>query len=303
MNTSHINQTSSQLLAASLVVLMIAAAVSRYEDIIVKPIGIPSDGGEDESAFSEGRARKHLDSLAELGIRTLGSKSNEQKAPETILKAVSDAVAEARSKNKTTLEVETELQFCGRGQFMLHRHDINATSSISYQDVKNVIFRLSRSSLGKQDSNGSSDDFKTSNSNRAAVLVSSHFDSAISTVGAADDLYAVSVSLEIMQALLLEEDEMIIPNDVDLIFAINGGEESSLIGELYDISWDNSFNFICLASPINIVTAFLFININIVVGSHCFITQHRWSKDIMAFVNFESMGSAVKRAMCSSLVV
>eukprot|EP01135_Chromosphaera_perkinsii_P003790 Nk52_evm36s255 gene=Nk52_evmTU36s255 len=84
-----------------------------------------------------------------------------------------------------------------------------------------------------------------------ALLISSHFDSALGTVAASDDLSMICVMLESLRNLAHDESIDLVS---DIIMNFNGAEET------------------------------------ILQASHGFITQHRWANDIKAFVNLEGAG-------------
>ncbi|KAF7252930.1 hypothetical protein EG68_11654 [Paragonimus skrjabini miyazakii] len=84
-----------------------------------------------------------------------------------------------------------------------------------------------------------------------AFLLNCHYDSAISSPGASDAFVSCAVMLELSRVLATGNISM--HNDV--IFLFNGAEES------------------------------------ILPASHAFITQHPWSKDVVAFLNLEGAGA------------
>ncbi|KAF8566701.1 hypothetical protein P879_06995 [Paragonimus westermani] len=86
---------------------------------------------------------------------------------------------------------------------------------------------------------------------RHAFLLNCHYDSAISSPGASDAFVSCAVMLELSRVLATGNFSM--HNDV--IFLFNGAEES------------------------------------ILPASHAFITQHPWSKDVVAFLNLEGAGA------------
>lgn len=87
--------------------------------------------------------------------------------------------------------------------------------------------------------------------NSKTLLVNSHFDSVPISVGAGDDGTMVAVMLETLRVLSVR----VRPFQHSIIFLFNGAEENGL------------------------------------QGSHAFITQHRWAKNITAFINLDSAGS------------
>jgi hypothetical protein len=85
-----------------------------------------------------------------------------------------------------------------------------------------------------------------------AVLMSAHYDAALGSPGASDDLAAVGVLLEVFRNIAL--DPTTAPKHA-LIFNFNGAEE------------------------------------NILQASHGFVTQHPWRHEVKAFLNMEACGA------------
>ncbi|XP_046723668.1 endoplasmic reticulum metallopeptidase 1 [Silurus meridionalis] len=82
------------------------------------------------------------------------------------------------------------------------------------------------------------------------VLANCHFDSVPSSPGASDDAVSCAVMLEVLHSI----SNLSIPLNHGIIFLFNGAEE------------------------------------NILQASHGFVTQHKWVKQIRAFVNMEAAG-------------
>ena len=85
-----------------------------------------------------------------------------------------------------------------------------------------------------------------------ALLINSHYDSAKEGPGASDDGINVVVMLEVLRSLTADRN---LEMECDIIFLFNDGEESGLL------------------------------------GSYEFVTNHKWAKDVIAFINLEAMGS------------
>ncbi|XP_035795139.1 endoplasmic reticulum metallopeptidase 1-like [Anopheles albimanus] len=93
-----------------------------------------------------------------------------------------------------------------------------------------------------------------------ALMLNCHFDSVASSPGASDDCGSCAVMLEILRVLSRGSERPRHP----IVFLFNGAEETPL------------------------------------QASHGFITQHRWAKEIRAFLNLESVGSGGKELLFQS---
>lgn len=98
------------------------------------------------------------------------------------------------------------------------------------------------------------------NSTSPALLLNCHFDTVASSPGASDDGASCCVMLEIMRVLSREPKR----NRHSIIFLFNGAEETPL------------------------------------QAAHGFITQHKWAKQVTAFLNLESAGSGGKEVLFQS---
>jgi len=87
--------------------------------------------------------------------------------------------------------------------------------------------------------------------NSESLLVNAHFDSVLGSPGASDNAVSVAVALEVLQVLSQRSTFLKHP----IIFLFNGAEEKALL------------------------------------GSHGFITQHFWAKDVGAFINLDAAGA------------
>ena len=154
----------------------------------------------DPVIMSEMRAFEHIEEITKMGIRTVGSDANEKAAPEYIQRQIREAAKGSPRES----EVDIEVQHVS-GSF--HLNFIGGFAN-AYEDVTNVIVRLRSSST-------------TSNK---AVLVNSHFDSAIGTVAASDDVVQVAIMIEVFRSLVWSEND----GYSDVIFLFNGAEEAIL---------------------------------------------------------------------------
>lgn len=90
-----------------------------------------------------------------------------------------------------------------------------------------------------------------------SLMLNCHFDSVAGSPGSSDDGASCCVMLEILRVLSRQDTR----NKHSIIFLFNGAEETPL------------------------------------QASHGFITQHKWAKEIKAFINLESVGSAGKEIL------
>ena len=68
-------------------------------------------------------------------------------------------------------------------------------------------------------------------SNRSAVLINAHYDSALGSPGAADCASCVGVGLEVVRTLIERKEPLSRP----IVLLLNGGEETLLQAERYRI--------------------------------------------------------------------
>jgi Zn-dependent M28 family amino/carboxypeptidase len=85
----------------------------------------------------------------------------------------------------------------------------------------------------------------------SSLMMNSHFDTVATSPGGGDSCATVSVLLEVLRKISRMEQ----PFQHSLVFLLNGAEEFGLF------------------------------------AAHAFITQHKWAKDIKAFINMDSAGN------------
>jgi len=188
---------------------------------------IPSNSLPEQ--FAETNALVHLKTLsADIGVRVCGTKKAAE-AADYIVKVL-DAI---QAQSNPGIHVELDVQRAP-GALVLPRPK-NTRLVLDYADVTNILVRISS---------------RNDSSKKHALLVSSHFDSAIDSPGASDAATPIAVMLEMVRALAAGPSHFAHA----VIFNFNGDEEY------------------------------------IMAGAHAFITQHSWAQSVRAFINLESMG-------------
>lgn len=96
-----------------------------------------------------------------------------------------------------------------------------------------------------------------------AVMINCHFDTEAGSPGASDDGVNCCIMLEALRVMAKSGHK----NDYSVIFLFNGNEEGKLEG---------------------------------LQASHGFISQHKWAKDIKAFINLDSIGANGRELLARS---
>ena len=186
--------------------------------------------------FSEERALIHLQKLASFGVRSVGSYSNEVLTPNYILEFIEDlieSVNENANKYENVNRVEVDTQKVS-GSFALE-HFLGGFVNV-YSNISNVLVRVSNP--------------KRPETLSSAILVSSHYDSALGCSGMSDDGINVAIMMEMLRNLMVTQKEL----EYAVILNFNGGEET------------------------------------ILQAAHGFITRHRWRESVKLFLNLEASG-------------
>eukprot|EP01064_Diplonema_japonicum_P009003 TRINITY_DN16479_c0_g1_i1.p1 TRINITY_DN16479_c0_g1~~TRINITY_DN16479_c0_g1_i1.p1 ORF type:complete len:873 (+),score=120.72 TRINITY_DN16479_c0_g1_i1:56-2620(+) len=167
--------------------------VVYFHHWLPEPLGLDAPSG----VFSSGRAMSHLRSMLDLGVRTVGSRSNEILVPQYLLKEFKTIEGSAHA----SVLMEIDMQWPTGG----FTTPFLGTFVNTYDRVTNVVLRLSpRDNVGGD-----------------ALLVGAHYDSALGTVGASDDLVNIAAMVEIIRLLASK------PLKNTIIFNFNGAEETN----------------------------------------------------------------------------
>ncbi|KJE93056.1 hypothetical protein CAOG_03904 [Capsaspora owczarzaki ATCC 30864] len=165
----------------------------------------PKSAAIPASDFSEARARQHLHAITSFGVRTVGTRANEELTPKYILDQLASMKATADAKEDFLVEIEVQRP---SGVFPLA---FLGGFTNAYQNVTNVLMRISSKSRPA--------------SRDSAFLVSAHFDSSLGTVGASDDAVSIATAMELASNLCALPSP---PRHNAIIFIFNGAEETIL---------------------------------------------------------------------------
>ncbi|CAG8654019.1 10541_t:CDS:2, partial [Paraglomus occultum] len=140
-----------------------------------------SYGPNGEAVFSEKNAREVVRVLSEdIGYRIVGTREEKQ-SMDYLLELIEEYRQQSRA-NPNALEFDVDVQI-GTGS---HRFDMMSKVVMKhYVNVTNIVVRLS---CGPE-------------CNKNAILLNSHFDSTLSSPGAADDGVGVAVMLEVIRVM------------------------------------------------------------------------------------------------------
>jgi len=193
----HPHEAATLLQAAALV----AACYFAY----ALPTPLPADAPA--TAFSEQRARTHLHTMIGYGVRTVGSVANEIQSP----RYIANAIQKIQHAAPQGVEIEMVMQHPS-GSF--HFDFLGGMTNV-YANVTNVLARIS---FARKAASGE-EDYTASRAN--AILLSAHFDSALGSPAATDDLVNIAGMLELLRSLSVSS-----PLQHSVVFNFNGAEET-----------------------------------------------------------------------------
>jgi Peptidase family M28 len=177
-------------------------------------------------------AWKDLKKLNDVGYKVSGTVANEV----VTANIIKNRIKEILSKANKVQTLEFDHQFVTGSYFLgLKPYGMGAV----YRGVQNLIVRVE------------------GNATRNAILLNCHFDSALGSPAANDDLANCAIMLETLSILSKRDSK----NRHSVIFLFNGVEETSLR------------------------------------GSHGFITQHKWARDVKVVINLDAAGSGGKEML------
>mmetsp|Transcript_69323 Transcript_69323/g.137454 ORF Transcript_69323/g.137454 Transcript_69323/m.137454 type:complete len:968 (-) Transcript_69323:91-2994(-) len=156
--------------------------------------------------FSEARARSHLRDITALGVRTVGSRANEELAP-ALIKSIVEGLAAAAARVEGPNHALVEIQRPGTGAYS--SAFLDGFTNV-YSNVSNVLVLV-----GPRGGGGGA-------ALQPRLLLGAHFDSALGAPAASDDTAMVAVLLEVVSNLLAG------PRlEVGLVINLNGAEETN----------------------------------------------------------------------------
>ncbi|XP_072018975.1 endoplasmic reticulum metallopeptidase 1-like [Amphiura filiformis] len=154
--------------------------------------------------FIEERAYSHLKKITSFGPRPAGSKANEEKAVNYLLKELDRIKASASGAHK---KIEIDVQ---RPEGSFTFNILAQPLTHYYKHVTNIVVRMGSARRTK--------------GRARALLINGHFDTVPGSPGASDDAVSCAIMLEILEVLSKRTQ----PLDNDLILLFNGAEENVL---------------------------------------------------------------------------
>ena len=181
--------------------------VAHFDGVLPAPRGLDTPLQE----YSEARARAHLNTIVDFGVRTVGSKSNEVDTVKFLLDEVSKLQQEADevqqkaddSSHDNPLKVLVDVH---RPSGAFSSDFLEGFTNV-YHNVTNVVVLIEGTAPAAE---------------QRSVLVNAHFDTALGTPAASDDAVMIASMLEIARNVIhgprLRH---------SVIFNFNGAEETN----------------------------------------------------------------------------
>lgn len=160
----------------------------------------PKDHSATDREFSEARARDTLTDMLKFGIRTVGSRANEEQTPALLLKKIHAIKTAATEKIAFDIDIQHPTGSFGLN-FLSQFQNI-------YANITNILVRITP--IHPQAQNNS-------------LLISSHYDTAPGAPGASDDGVSIAIMMELLRYFSKTP-----PKYASLIFNFNGAEETIL---------------------------------------------------------------------------
>ena len=156
----------------------------------------------DPNTFDSRDAREHLEDIVDLGIRHVGSETNEIRTVNVLV----EKIEKIRKMASRQVDIELSLQRPS-GIFSL---DFPDSMTQFYQNVSNVVVRYKRRGSDPEHS----------------VLINAHYDSAMGSPAASDDAVSCATMLEVLESLASDPRPFLPEHSV--VFLFNGAEETIL---------------------------------------------------------------------------
>lgn len=179
------------MLGRSLLALLAFSAVLAF--VLQEQWAVPPVQPLDAKGFSAERTRRVLKDLAACGPKYVGFQSNEVCAVEALWREINQTLSE-EDASKVLLDQQS-----ASGHYYL---DFIGGLTVTYRNLTNLLVKVP----GLQKSG-------------CALLISSHFDSALGSPAASDANAEMAIMTDLLRLMLRD------PMPIDVIFNFNGGEE------------------------------------------------------------------------------
>ncbi|CAG0890635.1 unnamed protein product, partial [Cyprideis torosa] len=174
--------------------------VLHIDSTLPQPLPV-NDATLKSGRFLEERARRHLVQLSAIGPKPTGSYENEVLAVEYIRREIQAIQQITLPNHKLSLDLQVV-----SGDFELNFLRVSYISS--YANIQNIVAKLEPADKKVKD----------------AILINCHFDSAIGSPGASDDIVSCSNMLEVLRLLSQTPEDL----NFAYLFLFNGAEENFL---------------------------------------------------------------------------